>query len=85
MTVRLHDLQGCLPHMIERRSGAVVNLTSKNVARRGRAGQSSYGAAKAVVGRLSESLADEVEVWRSWFRKSMRFSSHSRKRGNCGE
>ena len=46
--------------MIERHSGVVANLTSKNVARRGRAGQASYGTAKAVVGRLSESLADEV-------------------------
>ena len=49
-----------LPHMMERRSGVIVNLTSKNVARRGRAGQASYGAAKAAVERLSESLADEV-------------------------
>ena len=51
-----------LPHMIERRSGVIVHLTSKNVARRGRAGQASYAAAtKAAVERLSESLADEVK------------------------
>ncbi len=51
-----------LPHMIERRSGVIVNLTSKNVARRGRAGQASYAAAtKAAVEQLSESLADEVK------------------------
>ena len=49
-----------LPHMMERGSGVIVNLTSKNVARRGRAGQAAYGAAKAAVERLSESLADEV-------------------------
>ena len=60
LTTTLMTCKAALPHMMERRSGVIVNLTSKNVARRGRAGQASYGAAKAAVERLSESLADEV-------------------------
>ena len=61
LTTTFMTCKAVLPHMIECRSGAVINLTSKNVARRGRAGQASYGAAKAAVERLSESLADEVK------------------------
>ena len=60
LTTTFLSCKAVLPHMMERRSGVIVNLTSKNVARRGRAGQASYGAAKAAVERLSESLADEV-------------------------
>ena len=60
LTTTFMACKAVLPHMMERRSGVIVNLTSKNVARRGRAGQASYGAAKAAVERLSESLADEV-------------------------
>ena len=61
LTTTFMTCKAVLPHMIERRSGVIVNLTSMNVARRGRAGQASYGAAKAAVERLSESLADEVK------------------------
>ena len=60
LTTTFMACKAVLPHMMERRSGVIINLTSKNVARRGRAGQASYGAAKAAVERLSESLADEV-------------------------
>ncbi len=61
LTTTFMACKAVLPHMMERRSGVIINLTSKNVARRGRAGQASYGAAKAAVERLSESLADEVK------------------------
>ena len=61
LTTTFLACKAVLPHMMERRSGVIVTLTSKNVARRGRAGQASYGAAKAGVERLSESLADEVK------------------------
>ena len=61
LTTTFMTCKAVLPHMMERRNGVIVNLTSKNVARRGRAGQASYGAAKAAVERLSESLADEVK------------------------
>ena len=61
LTTAFTTCKAVLPHMMERRSGVIVNLTSRNVARRGRAGQASYGAAKAAVERLSESLADEVK------------------------
>ena len=61
LTTTFMTCKAVLPHMMERRSGVIVNLTSKNVARRGRAGQASYGAAKAAVERLSESLADEIK------------------------
>ena len=61
LTTTFMTCKAALPHMMERGSGVIINLTSKNVARRGRAGQSSYGAAKAAVERLSESLADEVK------------------------
>ena len=61
LTTTFLACKAVLPHMMERRSGVIVNLTSRNVARRGRAGQASYGAAKAAVERLSESLADEVK------------------------
>ena len=61
LTTAFMACKAVLPHMIERRTGVIVNLTSKNVARRGRAGQASYGASKAAVERLSEALADEVK------------------------
>ena len=61
LTTTFLTCKAVLPHMIERGSGVIVNLTSRNVARRGRAGQASYGASKAAVERLSESLADEVK------------------------
>ncbi|CAI8027617.1 Uncharacterized oxidoreductase YoxD [Geodia barretti] len=61
LTTTFMACKAVLPHMIERSSGVIVNLTSKNVARRGRAGQAAYAASKAAVERLSESLADEVK------------------------
>lgn len=61
LTTTLMTCKAVLPHMIERGAGVIINLTSMNVARRGRAGQASYGAAKAAVERLSEALADEVK------------------------
>ena len=52
--------KAALPHMVERGSGGIINVTSANVARRGVAGQAAYSAAKAAVERLTESLADEL-------------------------
>ena len=60
LTTTFMVCKAVLPHMMERRTGVIVNMTSKNVARRGRAGQASYAASKAAVERLSEALADEV-------------------------
>ncbi|MDP6454655.1 MAG: SDR family NAD(P)-dependent oxidoreductase [SAR202 cluster bacterium] len=51
--------KAALPHMMERRSGAIINMSS-GVATKGRAGGAAYSAAKSAVERLSESLADEV-------------------------
>ncbi|MDP7226633.1 MAG: SDR family NAD(P)-dependent oxidoreductase [SAR202 cluster bacterium] len=48
-----------LPHMIERGSGVIINMSS-GVAKRGRPGGAVYSAAKSAVERLTESLADEV-------------------------
>ena len=61
LTTTFMACKAALPHMVERRSGVIINLTSRNVARQGRAGQAAYGASKAAVERLSESLADEVK------------------------
>ena len=63
LTTTFMTCKAVLPHMMERRSGVIINVTSMNVARRGRAGQAAYGAAKAAVERLSESLADEVKEY----------------------
>ena len=49
-----------LPHMVQRGSGTVINVTSGNVARRGVAGQAAYSASKAGLERLTESLAAEL-------------------------
>ena len=49
-----------LPHMMDRGSGAINNLISRNFARRGRAGATAYGAAKAAVEQLTESMAEEL-------------------------
>ncbi|MDP6072962.1 MAG: SDR family NAD(P)-dependent oxidoreductase [SAR202 cluster bacterium] len=48
-----------LPHMIERGSGVIINMSS-GVGKRGRPGGAVYSAAKSAVERLTESLADEV-------------------------
>ena len=61
LTTTFMATKAVLPHMIGRRTGVIINMTSKNVARRGRAGQASYAACKAAVERLSEALADEVK------------------------
>ena len=61
LTTTFMACKAALPYMVERRSGVIINLTSKNVARQGRAGQAAYGASKAAVERLSESLAAEVK------------------------
>lgn len=60
VTTTFHSCKAALPHMIDRGCGVIINLTSRNVARRGRAGAAAYGAAKAAVERLSESLAEEL-------------------------
>ena len=39
---------------------AIINLTSRNVARQGSAGAAAYGAAKAAVDRLTEPMAEEL-------------------------
>ena len=39
LTTTFMTCKAVLPHMMERHSGVIVNMTSKNVARRGRAGQ----------------------------------------------
>ena len=60
VTTTFLSCKAVLPHMMERGSGAIINLTSRNVARKGRAGAAAYGAAKAAVERLSESMAEEL-------------------------
>lgn len=47
------------PHMVEQRSGSIVNLTSMS-SRVGYAGRSDYAAGKAAVHLLSHCLADEL-------------------------
>lgn len=60
VTTTFLSSKAVLPHMIERGSGVIINLTSRNVARKGRAGAAAYGAAKAAVERLTESMAEEL-------------------------
>lgn len=60
LTVTFLTCKAILPHMKERGMGSIINLTSMNVARKGMAGTAAYGAAKAGVERLTESLAEEV-------------------------
>ena len=60
VTTTFLSSKAVLPHMMERGSGVIINLTSRNVARRGRAGAAAYGAAKAAVERLGESMAEEL-------------------------
>ncbi len=48
-----------LPHMVDRRSGCIINMSS-GAARRGGAGSAAYSASKAALERLTESLAAEV-------------------------
>ena len=52
-----------LPHMVERRSGGIISLTSHRLAQRGASGQAAYAAAKAGVERLTESLAEELREY----------------------
>ena len=60
LTTTFLSCKAVLPHMMERGGGSIINLTSRNVARKGRAGAAAYGAAKAAVERLSESMAEEL-------------------------
>ena len=60
VTTTFLSCKAVLPHMMERGSGAIINLTSRNVARKGRAGAAAYSAAKAAVERLGESMAEEL-------------------------
>ena len=60
LTTTFLSCKAVLPHMIERGSGAIINLTSRNVARKGLAGAAAYGAAKAAVERLGEPMAEEL-------------------------
>ena len=60
VTTTFLSSKAVLPHMMERGSGVIINLTSRNVARKGRAGAAAYGAAKAAVERLGESMAEEL-------------------------
>ena len=60
LTTAFLTCKAVLPYMVERRTGVVIGLASRDVARQGMAGQASYCAAKAACLRLNESLADEV-------------------------
>ncbi len=60
VTTTFLSCKAVLPHMMERGSGGIINLTSRNVARKGRAGAAAYSAAKAAVERLGESMAEEL-------------------------
>lgn len=57
----LHTCRAVLPHMLERRSGRIVNISSKQ-ALQGGSNVAAYSAAKAAVIRLTESLAAEVKA-----------------------
>lgn len=61
VTTTFLSCKAVLPHMMERGSGVIINLTSRNVARKGRAGAAAYAAAKAAVERLGESMAEELK------------------------
>ncbi|MBV8503265.1 MAG: SDR family NAD(P)-dependent oxidoreductase [Paucibacter sp.] len=52
--------QAILPHMLERRSGRVVNIGSLGAVQAER-GMGAYAASKAAVARLTEALAAEVK------------------------
>jgi len=60
VTTTFLSCKAVLPHMMKRGSGGIINLTSRNVARKGRAGAAAYSAAKAAVERLGESMAEEL-------------------------
>ncbi len=55
----IHLTRACLKGMLQQRSGAIVNICSVN-AIRGHAGVSVYGATKAALHGLTQSLAVEV-------------------------
>ena len=46
--------------MMERGSRAIINLTSRNVARQGSTGAAAYGAVEAAVERPTEPMAEEL-------------------------
>lgn len=62
LTTTFLACKATLPHMIERGSGSIINLTSRDAARKGTAGTAAYGAAKAAVERLTESMAEELSA-----------------------
>ena len=49
-----------LPHIMERGSRAIINLTSRNVARQGSTGAAAYGAVEVAVERPTEPMAEEL-------------------------
>jgi NAD(P)-dependent dehydrogenase (short-subunit alcohol dehydrogenase family) len=55
----VHVLQAVLPHMVERKSGSVINVSSV-AGLRGAPTMSHYGAAKAAVISLTQSVCAEV-------------------------
>jgi 3-oxoacyl-[acyl-carrier protein] reductase len=63
LTTAFLSCKAVLPHMMERRSGVIINLTSHRLAQRGVAGQAAYAAAKAAVERLTEFLAEELKEY----------------------
>ena len=56
LTTAFLTCKAVLPHMVQRRTGAIIGLASRDVARQGMAGQASYCAAKAACLRLNEAL-----------------------------
>ena len=59
LTTTFLSCKAVLPHMMERGGGSIINLTSRNVARKGRAGAAAYGAAKAGLVNMGATLAHE--------------------------
>jgi len=55
----LHATRGVVPHMIRRRAGYVVNVAAY-AGTRGTAAMGAYSATKAMVVRLTESMAEEL-------------------------
>lgn len=56
----LNMVRAAVPHMIERKSGKIINIGAR-AGLRGSASMAAYAASKSVVIRLTESLADELK------------------------
>lgn len=56
----LNTVRAVVPGMIERRAGKIINIGARN-GQRGVGQMAAYSAAKSVVIRLTESLADELK------------------------